>query len=235
MRALILQHDHLSPPGPVAERLADHGYSIDEAVVVSSDHFHEPNQPFVFPDPTTFDPLVVMGAPWGAWDDETIGQWLLPEMDWLRSADTAGVPVLGICFGGQLLARVHGGSVARAPRPEIGWTSIWTQEPDLIGPGPWFQWHYDRWQVPPGAREIARDALASQAFTLRRNLAVQFHPELTPAGLLGWYGNGGRPLVEADGQDPDILYQHTVDEAEAAARRAHQLVDAFLTRVATVP
>jgi hypothetical protein len=70
---------------------------------------------------------------------------------------------------------------------------------------------------------------------LRRNLAVQFHPEVTPFGLLGWYRNGGRPLVEADGQDPDILYQHTVDEAEAAARRAHQLVDAFLTRVATVP
>ena len=44
MRALILQHDHLSPPGPVAERLADHGYSIDEAVVVSSEHFHQPNQ-----------------------------------------------------------------------------------------------------------------------------------------------------------------------------------------------
>lgn len=235
MRALILQHDHVSPPGPVAERLAHRGYEIVESTVVAPEHFHSPNRDFDFPEPTDFDVLVVMGAPWGAWDDETIGRWLIPEMDWLRAADRAGVPVFGICFGGQLLARVHGGSVARGPRAEIGWTSIWTQEPDLVGPGPWFHWHYDRWQVPPGAREIARNALASQAFVLRRNLAVQFHPELTPAGLKGWLENGGRSLAEADGQDPDILYQHTLAEAEDAAQRAHDLVDVFLDRIATLP
>lgn len=234
-RALFLQHDHLSPPGPVAERFAHRGYEIVEQAVVAPENFHTPNQPFDFPDPREFDALVVMGAPWGAWDDETIGNWLLPEMEWLREADDLDIPVFGICFGGQLLARTHGGSVARGPRPEIGWTSIWTQEPDLVGPGPWFHWHYDRWQVPPGAREIARNSLASQAFVLRRNLAVQFHPELTPGGLKGWYENGGRPHVVADGQDPDVLYQHTLAEAEDAAARAHDLVDAFLDRVAHSP
>lgn len=233
MRALFLQHDHLSPPGPVAERFAHRGYAIAEASVVAPENFHAPNQPFDFPDPREFDALVVMGAPWGAWDDETIGTWLLPEIEWLREADDLGVPVLGICFGGQLLARAHGGSVARAPRPEIGWTAIWTQEPELVGSGPWFQWHYDRWVVPPEARELARNSLASQAFVLRRNLAVQFHPELTAAGLQGWLENGGRAGVVADGQDPDILYQHTLAEGEDAARRAHDLVDAFLDRVAS--
>jgi GMP synthase-like glutamine amidotransferase len=232
MRALFLQHDHVSPPGPVAERFAHRGYAIAEEIVVSPESFHSPNQPFDFPDPREFDALVVMGAPWGAWDDEKIGNWLLPEIDWLREADEVGVPVLGICFGGQLLARAHGGSVARAPKPEIGWTSIWTQEPQLVGPGPWFHWHYDRWQVPPGAREVARNAVASQAFVLRRNLAVQFHPELTAAGLQGWLENGGRAGAIADGQDPDILYQHTLAEGEDAARRAHDLVDAFLDQVA---
>ena len=235
MRALILQHDHVSPPGPVAERFAHRGYAITESVVVSPENFHSPNQPFDFPDPRAFDALVVMGAPWGAWDDETIGSWLLPEIEWLREADDLGIPVFGICFGGQLLARAHGGSVARAPKPEIGWTPIWTQEPELVGPGPWFHWHYDRWQVPPGARELARNSVASQAFVLRRNLAVQFHPELTAAGLQGWLENGGRAGAIADGQDPDILYQHTLAEGEDAARRAHALVDAFLDRVATTP
>lgn len=232
MRVLFLQHDHVSPPGPVAERFAHRGFEVVEQVVVAPENFHRPNQPFDFPDPAAFDAIVPMGAPWGAWDDDTIGSWLLPELDWLRSADAAGVPVLGICFGGQLLARAHGGSVARAPRPEIGWTSIWSQEPDLVGPGPWFQFHYDRWQVPPGAREIARNSLASQAFVLRRNLAVQFHPELTAAALRGWLDLGGRSKVEEDGQDPDILFQHTLAEGEAAAERAHGLVDAFLDRVA---
>lgn len=233
MRALFLQHDHLSPPGPVAERFAARGYAVDEAVVVAPEDFHQPNQPFDFPDPPGYDALVVMGAPWGAWDDDTIGTWLLPELEWLREADELNVPVFGICFGGQLLARAHGGSVARAPRPQIGWTPVWTQEPELVGPGPWFEWHYDRWQVPPDARELARDALASQAFVLRRNLAVQFHPELTAAGLQGWFDNGGRDAVVADGQDPQVLYQHTLAEGQAAADRAHALVDAFLDRVAT--
>lgn len=233
MRALFLQHDHLSPPGPVAERFAARGYAVDEAVVVAPEDFHQPNQPFDFPDPRGYDALVVMGAPWGAWDDDTIGTWLLPELEWLREADELNVPVFGICFGGQLLARAHGGSVARAPRPQIGWTPVWTQEPELVGPGPWFEWHYDRWQVPPDARELARDALASQAFVLRRNLAVQFHPELTAAGLRGWFDNGGRDAVVADGQDPQVLYQHTLAEGQAAADRAHALVDAFLDRVAT--
>lgn len=235
MRALFLQHDHVSPPGPVAERFAHRGYAIAEEIVVAPENFRSPNQPFEFPDPREFDALVVMGAPWGAWDDELIGNWLLPEVAWLREADELGVPVLGICFGGQLLARAHGGSVARAPKPEIGWTSIWTQEPQLVGPGPWFHWHYDRWQVPPGAREVARNAVASQAFVLRRNLAVQFHPELTAAGLQGWLENGGRAGAIADGQDPDILYQHTLAEGEDAARRAHDLVDAFIDQVAGTP
>ncbi len=232
MRALFLQHDHVSPPGPVAERFAHRGFEVVERIVVAPENFRQPNQPFDFPDPREFDVIVPMGAPWGAWDDQKIGTWLLPEIEWLRRADEFGVPVLGICFGGQLLARAHGGSVARAPRPEIGWTAIWSQAPDIVGRGPWFHFHYDRWEVPPEAREIARNSRASQAFVLRRNLAVQFHPEVTAATLQGWLELDGRDLVVADGQDPDILYQHTLAEGEDAGRRAHALVDAFLDRIA---
>lgn len=235
MRVLIVQHDHVSPPGPVAERFAQRGFDVVELVVVPPERFAEPNVHFDFPDPAEYDALVPMGAPWGAWDDETIGNWLRPELEWLRLADAEGVPVLGICFGGQLLARVHGGAVARAPRPEIGWASIWSDRPEIVSAGPWFQFHYDRWTVPPAADEIARNSLASQAFILRRNLAVQFHPEITPSSLAGWMDNGGRSLIEADGQDPDVLLAHLESEQDAVAGRAHDLVDAFLDRVAGRP
>ena len=232
MRVLIVQHDHVSPPGPVAERFAQRSFEVVETVVVPPEHFAEPNVHFDFPDPAEFAAIVPMGAPWGAWDDDTIGNWLGPEIEWLRQADRESVPVLGICFGGQLLARAHGGSVGRAPRPEIGWAAVWSDRPDIVSAGPWFQFHYDRWAVPPGAVEIARNSLASQAFTLRRNLAVQFHPEITPSSLMGWMDNGGRSLIEADGQDPDVLHGHLLAEQEAVAMRAHDLVDAFLDRVA---
>jgi GMP synthase-like glutamine amidotransferase len=67
----------------------------------------------------------------------------------------------------------------RAERPEVGWTPIQTHRPDLIEPGPWFQWHSDRWVLPDGIRALARTGTAEQAFTAGRSLGVQFHPELT--------------------------------------------------------
>ncbi|MBU6278768.1 MAG: type 1 glutamine amidotransferase [Actinomycetales bacterium] len=232
MRVLFMQHDHLSPPGPVGDAFTDRGYDVVESLVVDEAHYYEPNQPFTFPDPTKFDVLVPMGSPWGAWEDERIGQWLLPELQWLQEADSAGVPVLGLCFGGQILARAHGGSVQRAPDCEIGWTNIWTDDPTLVESGPWFEFHYDRWSLPPGAREVARTTRASQAFVLRRNLALQFHPEVTAEALAGWYVTDGRNLVAKDGQDPDVLLAFTQAEEQSAAQRARRLVNNFLDQVA---
>lgn len=232
MRVLFLQHDHLSPPGPVGDAFTDRGFDVMESLVVDEAHYYEPNQPFVFPDPTDYDVLVPMGSPWGAWEDGRIGAWLLPELQWLQEADSVGVPVLGLCFGGQILARAHGGSVQRAPDCEIGWTSIWTDEPTLVESGPWFEFHYDRWSLPPGAREVARTPRASQAFVLRRNLALQFHPEVTADALAGWYVTDGRNLVAKDGQDPDLLLAFTQAEEQRAADRARRLVNNFLDQVA---
>ena len=231
MRALFIQQDHMSPTGPIGEALADRGYDIDHFLVVPSEKFPDPHVKVTFPDPLQYDVIVPMGAIWAVYDHHVI-DWIADELALLRQAHDTGIPLFGICFGGQLLARAHGGQVGRAPRAEIGWTHIWSDNPGLIAPGPWFQFHYDRWQVPPGAIEIARTPSASQAFTLRRNLAVQFHPELTAPTLAGWFGNDGRPLVEADGQDPDVLLAFTAAEEGRARIRAHALVDAFLDQVA---
>ncbi len=232
MRVLFVQHDHVSPLGPVGERFAQHGFEIDTHLVVPESDFSAPNVATDFPDARDYDVLVPLGAPWGAWDDACIGNWLIPEIDWLREAVSGGMPVLGICFGGQLVARAMGGSVAPAPRAEIGWTSIWTDRPDLVGEGPWFQFHYDRWTVPPGAVELARTPAASQAFSIERTLAVQFHPELDAAGLQGWLDWGGASKVREDGLDPDVMMAQTVATADAARDRTYALVDAFLTDVA---
>lgn len=233
MRALVIQHDHVSPPGPIGDQLRERLYDVVEHQVVAEEDFDRPwlGRPD-FPDPREFDVLVVMGAPWPAYDEPRVGAWVQPELEMLRVADAHQVPVLGICFGGQLLAMAHGGSVSRAPSPEIGWHRIDTDRPDLVPPGPWFQWHYDHWVVPPGAVEIARTPLASQAFVLRRNLAVQFHPELTPGMLHGWFGNGGDADARSVGIDPADLTDATAAEAPAALARAAALTDVFLARIA---
>ncbi|NDD26326.1 MAG: type 1 glutamine amidotransferase [Actinobacteria bacterium] len=208
MKALFIQHDHVSPTGWVGEALTRHGFELTEVLVVPEAQFETPNVPFEFPDFNDFDLLVPLGAPWGAWDDACIGNWLTPELDWVKSAIEADKPVLGICFGGQLMARALGGSVAPGPKGEIGWTAIWSERQDLLSNGPWFQFHYDRWQLPPGAIEIARNPIASQAF---------------------W---GGLRSVGEDGQDPEIMMQQTIAEDPASRERTFHLIDNYLSKVA---
>ena len=232
MRALFIEHDHVSPPGFVGERLHQRGYEIVEQLIVPEERFHAPGVTAEYPDPREFDVIVPMGAPWAAYDHDLVGSWVLPELDFLREADAAQVPVLGICFGGQLLALAHGGTVAKGPAPEFGWVDIETDEPDVVATGPWFQWHFDRWTLPPGALELARSTVASQAFTLRRNFAVQFHPELKAASLKGWLDNGGHAQLLKHDLDPQAVYDEMVAEEPAARERTYRLVDAFLQRCA---
>lgn len=228
MKALFIQHDHLSPTGPVSERLRHHGFEVEERLVVAEENFENPNVKFDFPHWRDYDLIIPMGSPWGVWDDECIGNWVLPEIAWIREAVEAQKPVLGICFGGQLVARAMGGSVAPGPKCEIGWTWISTEKPDLVGSGPWFQFHFDRWALPPGATEIARNPVASQAFTIEKTLAVQFHPELTATALEGWLRVNGADAVRADGQDPEIMFWQTQHEQAAARLRTFELVDNFV-------
>jgi GMP synthase-like glutamine amidotransferase len=232
VKALFIQHDHVSPIGPVGERLSQHGFEIETRLVVPEDKFESPNVPFEFPHIENYDLIIPLGAPWGAWDDECIGNWLQPELAWIKNAVESNKPVLGICFGGQLVARALGGSVTRAPKPEIGWTYIWSEEPDLVSNGPWFQFHYDRWTLPAGVMEIARNTVSSQAFVVNKTLGVQFHPELDSAGLKGWLDWGGATKVEKDGQDPNIMMRQTTAEDKAAKLRTFELVDNFLSKVA---
>ena len=233
MRALFVQQDHVSPTGPVGDRFHDHGYAVEELLVVPPERFGSPDVSVTFPDPRDYDVIVPMGAPWSVYDVATIGSWIGDEIAFLRDAHEAGVPVFGICFGGQALAAALGGSVQRAPSAEIGWYDVETDDSELVGPGPWFQWHYDQFTPPPGARTFARTPVGPQAYVIGRSLGLQFHPEITPSQLVAWIDNGGGSALEGAGIDADQLVARTRATAGEAAARTHALVDAFLARVAT--
>jgi GMP synthase-like glutamine amidotransferase len=231
MRALYINHDHASSGGFVALRLRERGWDVDERVVVPAERYDSPGVSFGFPDPAGYDLLIPGGAPWGAYDDELIGSWLGPELHWLRAAVAADIPVLAICFGAQALARALGGKAEPNDRPEIGYVAVESDVPELIGPGPWFQWHFDRFAVPPGAREVARNDTAPQAYVLGRSLAVQFHPEVSPEIVASWLANGGDEEARKHGIDPDSLLRDAEREGPAARQRAATLVDAYLESI----
>ena len=180
-----------------------------------------------FPDLADYDLIVVLGAVWSVYDHATIGTWINRELDFVRQAHDAGKAVLGACFGGQVLSAALGGTVSRAPVPEFGWLRIETDEPDGLDAGPWFQWHYDRFTVPAGATEIARNANGPQAFRTERGLGLQFHPELDSALLDEWIGFGEEEL-RSNGVDPDELVAETSRMRDSATRRTQRLVDWFL-------
>jgi GMP synthase-like glutamine amidotransferase len=232
VRALFVQQDHVSPPGPVGAAFTDRGFDVTEFLVVAEERFGQPDVSVDFPDPLAYDVIVPMGAPWSVYDHQRIGSWVLDEIDFLRTAHDADIPVLGICFGAQALAAALGGSVVPADRPEIGWATVQSERPDLVESGPWFQWHSDRWQLPEGVVAFACTDVAEQAYTARRCLGVQFHPELTPTMLQGWLDHGGSGHARERGLDPQRLVDETEAKAASATQRAHRLVHRFLDHVA---
>jgi len=99
----------------------------------------------------------------------------------------AGVPVLGICYGHQLMAHLLGGSVQPGERREYGFTEIEVVEPGVLLQGvetPCQTWmsHGDRVErVPPGFRVLATSAytpVAAMGDPQRHLYGVQFHPEV---------------------------------------------------------
>lgn len=232
-RALFIEHDHVMIGGPIWRQFQVRGYEIVRFLVVPEDRYTSPNVTVEFPNPKDFDVIVPMGAPWGAYEDQRIGNWLLPELEFVRTAHAAGIPILGICFGGQLMARALGGSVARAPYVELGWYDIETDDESIIPKGPWFQFHWDRWTLPPQAREIARTNVASQAFICGRTLGVQFHPEIDPEVLQTWLTVESSCVdVRSQGHTIEDLMRQTQAEEPHSNKRAADLVDLFLDRIA---
>jgi GMP synthase-like glutamine amidotransferase len=204
-------------------------------VVVPKERYHSPDVAVTFPSAAEYDAVVFFGAIWSVYDTATI-PWISDEIGYARSLISLGVPALGICFGGQLLAAAVGGQVERAPIPEIGWVSVASGTPELlVDAGPWLSWHFDRFTVPAHVPVVARTALANQAFVSGRTLGVQFHPEVTEAVLDAWLGSGEAARLAESGLDPQALIEQSRTLADGAAARAHGLVRRFVLDVARRP
>jgi len=179
------------------------------------------------------DLIVLLGSDWSVYD-EAFAQSARIERDLVRGAAKRGVPVLGICYGGQLVASALGCAVERAPIAEIGWRVLESDDDGLCGDGPWFQYHFDRWVDSGPVRSFMRNGAGPQAFVVGRALGVQFHPEVTPETVSTWLR--AAPLdVAAAGEVIEQIEASTALIAADARSRCHRLVDVFLETIATAP
>ena len=219
-RALVIQHEEPTPPGFVTEWLDKHGASVETIRIDIDDREI---------DPSEYDLIVSLGAECAAFEDSI--PFVPREARLMRRAVDLDVPVLGLCFGGQMLARVLGGEVSRGKESEIGWLPVRTNDPELVPEGPLFQWHFDTFVLPPGASLIAESDVAPQAFVAGRHLGLQFHPEVTTQIMADWV-RVYRHELDADGVDPDGLLEETNRRAPESRRMSRQLLDRYLTDVA---
>jgi GMP synthase (glutamine-hydrolysing) len=170
------------------------------------------------PPDTEADAIVLFGAATNVADAPP---WLTAEADWLRERLAAGTPVLGVCFGAQLLAHALGAEVTRAPEPEIGWypvtlTAAGRADP-VLGALPErflaFQWHSWQCSLPAGATALAESPVCLQGFRAGSAWGVQFHPEVDEATVARW--------SDTYRNDPDAVALGFDPERAAAQRREH--------------
>lgn len=170
----------------------------------------------VFPAPEDFDLLLIMGGTMSVYQEKEF-PWLRSEKEFVRKVIDEGKPVLGSCFGAQMIAEVLGGKVTRNRFKEIGWHRVkalageklkmknegvmnsWLPSglfPEFTA----FMWHGDTFEIPAGAvRIFESEACPNQGFIYGENvLGLQFHPEADRRWIGNLIEDSGHELVEGE-------------------------------------
>ena len=180
-------------------------------------HAHDGRKGGRGPEPRDFAGMIVTGSSASLARPEP---WMDDACDLVLRAADAGVPVLGVCFGHQLIGRAFGAAVDKHPRgweigtSEVTLTEAGRRDPLFAGLGPTLRVnlsHEDH--VEPGAAELT--VLAGNAHSPLQAVAVdghvrgvQFHPEMTGPIVKGYIA-ARRPVLA--GLDPDALLARAAD------------------------
>jgi GMP synthase (glutamine-hydrolysing) len=207
-QVLVVQNEGASPGGLISEWLEEQKARVEVLRIDLEDEDV---------DPRDYDLIVPLGSEFAAYEEAR--PFVRRSKVLLERAVESDVPVLGICFGGQLLASV------------LGWIPVRTRDPELVSEGPWFQWHFDSFSTPPGATLIAETDAGPQAFVAGRHLGVQFHPEVTPEIMEGWVRTYRHELDE-EGVDPDALLDETHRRAASSRASSLRLLRRYIDTIA---
>lgn len=213
-KILTIVHQKNANPGLVGQLLTQDGYKLDIRFPCLGEKL-----------PTTMDnheAAVIFGGAMSANDSETL-PFIRAELDWIPVALSSGKPFLGICLGGQLLARVLGAKVAPHPEglTEIGYFRILPSDaaPSYFNfPRYVYHWHREGFELPTGARLLAEgETFPNQAFRYGNNAyGVQFHPEMNQEMLEIWTHLGAN-LLNLPGAQPrdEQLKKHSLYGSQA--------------------
>ncbi|WP_269759153.1 gamma-glutamyl-gamma-aminobutyrate hydrolase family protein [Variovorax sp. E3] len=181
------------------------------------------------------DVVIVLGGPNGAYDEGAFPP-LQSELQLIERRLKAGLPLLGICLGAQLLARVLGAEVKSMAQPEIGFGPLVLTTNgansiirDRAAAAPVLFWHQDTFGIPHGATHLASSRFcANQAFCYDKHvLALQFHLEPDPKRFEEWLVGNTYQLSHLK-IDVRTLREDMRRSADAFSRAGHAFVGAWL-------
>lgn len=228
MRAALIANSNEADPGFVGRSLRRRGYAFTEFLREQHSQWSSLEG---------FNLVVAMGSGWSTYWDH-VAEPVHAEQALMRDAMARGIPILGVCFGGQQLSNALGGTVTKAQSTEIGWFSVENLPetahfaPKTLFQGPWMQWHYDSFTVPSGATVLAQSPAGPQAIVCGRALGLQFHPEANETIVRMWASADGAEELANQGIDPEELFRLTRENQMDSERRCDALVDWFLTDIA---
>lgn len=179
----------------------------------------------------SFDGVIISGSQSSVYDDHR--PWIQELSRWVEGAIADGLPILGVCWGHQLLAQILGGTV-RGGSYELGYVEVDQHVDDPIWdglPDPFtvFATHSDHVvELPPDAQLLASNETGVQAFRHEQVYTVQFHPEYDLQTARAMIQSKELPA-------PDLQRAlDTCTEANVnAAQSARRIFENFLDQVAT--
>jgi GMP synthase (glutamine-hydrolysing) len=228
--AIAIRHVHFEDLGTLEPLLHRRGYStryVDAGI-----------QELNTPEARDADLLVLLGAPIGA-SDEDAYPFLLQELQLIEQRLKARRPLLGICLGAQLMARVLGAKVTPMERKEIRFSPIVLTEAgkasclaDVPADTAVLHWHGDRFAIPDGTENLASTSLCPhQAFAVGdAALGLQFHLEADAERLEPWLVGHASELSQA-GVDPRMLRAQAKEHGARLKTASQAVFSRWLDRI----
>lgn len=162
--------------------------------------------------------------------------WIEDELHFVKTVLSCGIPVLGICFGAQLLAKALGASVAPGTNFEIGMVPVSLTESGRTDPVfgsmprtfPVFQWHGEGMTLPPGGTHLAAsEGFSVQAFKMKdRVYGLLFHLELEEEDVRALCRECPRD-VQRGGLSPKMIQAQSLSHLP----KLHELADRLIGHV----
>jgi len=226
---VVLQNEPEAPAGYLGDALDRRGVPWTVVHMAAGD---------VPPAIDEVSAVVSLGGAMGAYEEAAF-PFLAAQKRYLAACTEAGIPVLGICLGCQLLADALGGRTYRAEEAEVvlaasDATPAGAADPVVaaLDGKRLIRFHQDTFDVPPGTEVLAYGGGFPQAFRVGASLGIQPHPEVTPAIFADWVGEGsGRDVALRSGADPDALVDEVVAAEPEVAETAAAVFDAWIDEI----